>query len=465
MEEHMNNKTKSICLLSLLCLFLSHTAFSEEEITVRLATEDSKLIPIFIPPISGENSDFPASYLEDLRSVFTFDMNANGMTEVLREGSVASISPSEMQYGSTCDLAAWKGAEVYYLIKMKMDGKNLSAKIISINAGSSKLIDGIVVTGDLASDRRIIHRLSDSIHLLLFQKPGIASHTILYSFRAAHPRVKEHDEQWVSEIYEADYDGANARALTHENSYCITPIWAKPASQSAVGALLYTSYKIGQPKIYYASAKDGKSRRLATLRGNQLTPEVSADGTKIAFSCDAQGLADIFIIPFHPTTGALGKPRQVYTAKGTTSASPSFSPDGARIVFVANKDGSPKIYMLDIPKESINPKDLHPALISKRCRENSSPAWSPDGKKIAYAARQDGARQIWIYDCESGLERPLTDGSGDKENPKWAPNSLHLIFNSTDKNGKTELYLINLNQKKAVKITSGPGEKRFPYWK
>ena len=50
-----------------------------------------------------------------------------------------------------------------------------------------------------------------------------------------------------------------------------------------------------------------------------------------------------------------------------------------------------------------------------------------------------------------------------KENPSWAPNSHHLVYNTSD-NNKAELYLINLNTSEPIQISSGPGEKRFPSW-
>ena len=67
--------------------------------------------------------------------------------------------------------------------------------------------------------------------------------------------------------------------------------------------------------------------------------------------------------------------------------------------------------------------------------------------------------QICVYDFYTGEELQVTTGPGDKENPVWAPDSLHVLYNS-----QGQIYLINLNDPKPVAITSGPGEKRFPAW-
>lgn len=84
-------------------------------------------------------------------------------------------------------------------------------------------------------------------------------------------------------------------------------------------------------------------------------------------------------------------------------------------------------------------------------------------KKLAYAAKTDGVRQIWIYDFESGEEKQLTTGPETKENPAWAPDSIHLIYN-TETDGSSELYLINLLQPDPAQISKGPGQKRFASW-
>jgi TolB protein len=300
------------------------------------------------------------------------------------------------------------------------------------------------------------------MHKILFGKEGIASCRILFT---AKKRIEQPSgpPKWVSEVFESDYDGENCRQVTHTNSYCANPMYIPAKNGLKSSSFLYVSYKIGQPKIYLASLKDGREIRASSLRGNQVTPTIYKDSSLIAFACDVAGKSDIFIQPLVPSAATAEKPRQIFTAKASANASPSFSPDGKQIAFVSNKDGSPKIYVMAIPKPGTKLEEIKPTLISKRCRENSAPTWSPDGKKIAYCSRSTGPRQIWVYDFETGAERQLTQGNSNKENPAWAPDSLHLLFNASDTKG-TELYLLNLNQPEAVQISSGPNHKLFAAW-
>ena len=199
------------------------------------------------------------------------------------------------------------------------------------------------------------------------------------------------------------------------------------------------------------------------MRGNQLMPAVSRQCDKIAFISDITGNPDLFMQPFSPESGTIGKPQQLFSAFKSTQGTPSFSPNGKQIAFVSNKDGAPRIYIIEIAAPGASLKDVKPRLITKLNRENSAPAWSPDGSKLAYCAMAGGTRQIWYYDFDKKEERQLTQGQGNKENPTWGLDSLHLIYNSTGAAG-SELYLINLNQSEAHKISSGIGEKRFPSW-
>ena len=96
-------------------------------------------------------------------------------------------------------------------------------------------------------------------------------------------------------------------------------------------------------------------------------------------------------------------------------------------------------------------------------RDNTSPSWAPDGKKIAYSSLTNGIRQIWIYDFSTREENQLTFGKFHKENPCWAPDSLHIVFNTADTDS-SDLFIIDLIEKTPIKITHGPGKKHYPCW-
>ena len=223
---------------------------------------------------------------------------------------------------------------------------------------------------------------------------------------------------------------------------------------------LYVNYKTGQPKIYISTIDGTHNSKAVDIRGNQLLPAISKKRDQIAFICDASGRADLFVQSIEPASGKMGTPVQLFSYPRSTQASPTFSPDGTKIAFASDKDGSTRIYM--IPSKRGEKRSL-PTLITKKNRENSCPSWSPDGTKLAYSAKTEGIRQIWIYDFSTGEERQLTFGEGNKENPSWAENSLHLVFNSTD-SSSSDLYLVNLNQPEAIRITNGPGKKHYPTW-
>lgn len=432
-------------------------AENSDPILVRLATEVQRL-PLYQTHIDAKGSGFDTGYCAKLEKVLEFDLDHNGMTYVLKTTADKEKLAGAAAFDKGLSQVEWKNLGAFYVIKVRIQDKTLSARLYAANAESAKSVDGIPLTGDLAADRRQIHQLADTIHKGLFGTEGIATTKIVYTLK------KQQGDKWLSDVWESDYDGHNRRRLSNDGGYAITPVYIPPKAGFATGAIFYVSYQTGQPKIYYQSlGAEAPPRRLTYLRGNQLMPAITRQRDKLAFISDVTGNPDLFILPFSPESGITGKPYQIFATHQATQGTPTFSPDGSQIAFVSNKDGSPRVYVMDVPAAGTSLNDIRATLVTKRNKESTAPAWSPDGTKIAYCSVTNGIRQIWVYDFNTREERQLTQGPGNKENPAWAPNSLHLVFNSGDK-GACDLYIINLNQPDAAKISSGEGEKRFPCW-
>ena len=405
---------------------------SSEEIRVYLSTS-SALQPLYLAKIECQDGSFDAQYLSELHSVLAFDFNYNGATRITSTQNDRSVA---------------------YVIKGEVQNKSLTLSYHISQTGSQKKLPPLPLTGSLSRDRKNLHRLSDAIYKSLFGKEGVASTKIIYTTK------QRKGDRYISEVWSCDWDGANSREITHENNLCVTPVFLPSSHNFSNDKFLYVSFKQGKSKIFIGSLSQKSGKRLVELNGNQMLPAISSDRKKLAFICDASGRTDLFMQEFNPESGTQGKPVQLFSFPRSTQASPTFSPDGSKIAFVSDKDGSPRIYLLPAV---FHEKRGNPVMISKRNTENSCPSWSPDGKKIAYSAKTKGTRQIWIYDFDTGEEWQLTDGTGNKENPSWAPDSEHLVFNSTDGH-ISELYLVNLHQPDVVKISSGPGVKHYPSW-
>lgn len=446
-----------VCFYALFCLFACELTAAEEPLEVRLATQ-TQLEPLYLSQIMSEDTEFDAEYLAKLQAVLKYDLEHNGVTQVLAQ-TKDKEKLAEKSYGDPAQhMPAWRKAQTRYVVIPRVQANHFSVRLIALPSEAVKEISDVALSGDLDEDRRRIHEVSDSIHYELFGVEGIATTRLLFT-----RRVAEGDGKAISEVWEADYDGGLARQVTHDGAYCVTPIYIPPAPGMRSRHFVYVTYRWGQPRMLYGSINSGKAQRISLLQGNQILPAVSRQRDQIAFVCDVTGNPDLFIQPFSMESGPLGKPQQVFSAAGAVQGTPTFSPDGRQIAFVSNKAGQPQIYVMDIPAPGTPLKDLRPKIVSTLARNGTAPAWSPDGKKIAFTAHTDGLRQLWVYELDTGKEYQLTAGPGNKENPSWAPNSMHLVYNTADPDD-AELYMIHLNRSQPVRIALGSGEKRFPSW-
>ena len=92
--------------------------------------------------------------------------------------------------------------------------------------------------------------------------------------------------------------------------------------------------------------------------------------------------------------------------------SPSWSPDGRRIVFVSDRDEATEIYLMDTDGSNV-------VQLTKNATYESVPSWSPDGRRIAFSSDRDGQSHIYTMNWDGSNQRKLTS-FGENMSPAWS---------------------------------------------
>ena len=221
------------------------------------------------------------------------------------------------------------------------------------------------------------------------------------------------------EIWAMDYDGANQHALTHVGSISLSPRVSPDGSRIAFSSLTRTGWDI----LMY-SVDVGRLVTFPRFGGTNLSPAWSPDGTKLAFSSSRSGDPEIYVAD---QSGANLK--RLTSFKGP-DVSPAWNrKTGAQMAWVSGRSGLPQIYTMEA--DGTNPQRLTEEGYAV------SPAWSPNGQFLVfswirhYGPGAPGAQDIYIMDIASKQWVQLTHDGGRNDFPYWSPDGRHVIFQSS----------------------------------
>lgn len=168
-----------------------------------------------------------------------------------------------------------------------------------------------------------------------------------------------------------------------------------------------------------------------------------AFSTQIAY-VTAQGAGDNRRFGLH-IADADGHGSQQILSSNDPILSPAWSPDGGKLAYVSFESGNSAIYIQDLASSQRIQATSFSGI-------NSAPAWSPDGRKLAMSLSKDGQPEIYVMDIGSRTFTRLTNSPGIDTEPEWSPDGSGLLFTS-DRSGGPQLYRYDLASGQAERIT------------
>jgi Tol biopolymer transport system component/DNA-binding winged helix-turn-helix (wHTH) protein len=251
----------------------------------------------------------------------------------------------------------------------------------------------------------------------------------------------------VGDVYLVPTNGGEATRLTIDNQ-CINDLtWAPDGRQ-----IIFSSRRGGINRLWQIPISGGALQWFSPAGNQARKPNFSQNGKAMAWMQSTDNI-DVWRVELKPkaspTVISANDPSPVI-ASTLADSSPAYSPDGKRIAFVSNRSGSNEIWVSQYDGSA--PLQL----TSFQGPQAGSPRWSPDGKSIVFDSRPDGNADIFTINSEGGRSRRLTTESSEDIVPTWSRDGQYIYFNS-NRGGSSQIWKMPAIGGAAKQVTRNGG--------
>ena len=404
-------------------------------------------IRIAVPDFKASNADSrDADFLHTFNDVLWNDLQNAGIFDMVSK-SFYPLGP----VGSPADVKfdPWSSpppnAAMLVFGNLAASGTNVTVQgwLYDVKNPTSPQVLGKQYTdaANAQQVRVIAHKFADEIIFRLGGGINGIAETQLYYVHAVGGR---------KEIWAMDYDGANQHPITTLATLSLSPHISPDGSR-----LAFSSFNGSGWEIRMYSFDLNRLVAFPRLGGTNTSPSWSPDGSKFAFSSSRSGSPEIYVVD---QSG--GNLHRITNSKGPEVQPTWNRKTGTQIAWVSGRSGLPRIYMMS--SDGTNNQEI----VSDGYAV--SPAWSPNGQIIAFAWTRHygpgapGSEDIYIMDVVSKQWVQLTHDAGRNDYPAWSPDGRHIVFQST-RSGTAQIWTMLANGEDAKQLTNS-GNNTEPDW-